>query len=415
MQVSVTDGDKKRLTSPPANSLGDYLPAVSPDGRWLAFDRLPGVNLQDWQVIPFDLPEASPKTIRLTLSQTILGIGAARCAWTADSAQLVCVEATSGGSRLVRISAAGAGKAEPITAAGTHASLPSIARQAARLSYVQSFRNTHLWRADLRDSKTPPVRLIASTRAEQQPDYSPDGGRIAFISTRSGASEVWTAGSDGSNPVQITTQAAIPTAPRWSPDGRRLAFAKRPGGNVDVYVVNAQGGTPRRMTTNPATDASAYWSRDGKWIYFASNRTGRQEVWKIPADGSAPEVQVTRNGGWRSRESLDGKVLYFQKFDLPGLFRMAVDGGPEVRIADVQPPEDWQMAPEAIFYFRPQGEDYYVEKVDLKSRRTSEALKLPSGTPGGTSNFAVSPDGRWLVFVHTDQLVSELMMIENFR
>ena len=135
----------------------------------------------------------------------------------------------------------------------------------------------------------------------------------------------------------------------------------------------------------------------------------------MPADGSAPEVQVTRNGGWRSRESFDGKLLYFQKFDLPGLFRMAVDGGPEQRIADVQPQEDWQIAPEAIYYFRPQGEDYYVEKVDPKSGRTTEALKLPPGTPGGTSNFAVSPDGRWLVFVHVDQLVSELMMIENFR
>ena len=45
----------------------------------------------------------------------------------------------------------------------------------------------------------------------------------------------------------------------------------------------------------------------------------------MPADGSAREVQVTRNGGWRSRESFDGKTLYYQKFDLPGLFRMPVD------------------------------------------------------------------------------------------
>ena len=60
-----------------------------------------------------------------------------------------------------------------------------------------------------------------------------------------------------------------------------------------------------------------------------------------------------------------------------------------------------------------EGEDYAVEEVDLKSGLTTEALKLPSGTPGGTTNFAVSPDGRWLIFVYTDQLVSELMMIEN--
>jgi len=135
----------------------------------------------------------------------------------------------------------------------------------------------------------------------------------------------------------------------------------------------------------------------------------------MPADGSAREVQVTRNGGWRSRESFDGKALYYQKFDLPGLFRMPVDGGPEERIAEVQPPEDWQLAQEGIYYFRQEGEDYRVARVDLKTGQTTEALKLPPGTTGGTSNFTVSPDGRWLVFVHNDQTVSELMMIENFH
>ena len=135
----------------------------------------------------------------------------------------------------------------------------------------------------------------------------------------------------------------------------------------------------------------------------------------MPADGSAREVQVTRNGGWRSRESFDGKTLYYQKFDLPGVFRIPVNGGPEERIADVPPPEDWQLAPEGIYYFRREGEDYLVERVDLKLGRTTEALKLPPGTPGGVTNFTVSPDGRWLVFVHIDQTVSELMMIENFH
>jgi hypothetical protein len=45
----------------------------------------------------------------------------------------------------------------------------------------------------------------------------------------------------------------------------------------------------------------------------------------------------------------------------------------------------------------------------------TEALKLPWGRQGGSAKLTISPDGRWLVFVHVDQSVSELMMIENFR
>lgn len=239
---------------------------------------------------------------------------------------------------------------------------------------------------------------------------------VAFVSTRTGQSEVWTAHGDGSNPVQVTSQGYFPTAPRWSPDSRFLALAQRPLGNVDVYVVDAQGGTPNRMTTHPAIDSTAYWSRDGRWLYFVSDRTGRNEIWKMPADGSAHEMQVTHNGGWRSRESFDRKFLYYQKLDVRGLFRTPVAGGSEELVADVEPPEDWELAPGCVYYLHHRADEYLVEKTDLAAdRRTTEVLKLPPGTIGDVRNFSVSSDGHWLLFVHEDHLVSELMIIENFR
>jgi len=420
-EVLIAEGDKKDLTTPPANSLGDYMPAVSPDGKWLAFARVPATGVQNWQVVPF-AHAISSRPVPLPITGAIAIMAGAsdarsfpRVSWASDSAHVIAVETASSGSRLVRVSAPGSERPEPILSAGTAASEPSIAREKGRLAYVHSFRNTSLWRADLRNPSAAPTRVIASTRVELQPDYSADGSHVVFVSDRSGNREVWSAGADGASPLQITAHAATPTAPRWSPDGRQIVFAQRPGGNVDIYVVDAQGGTPRRLTTDPANDASAYWSRDGKWIYFASNRTGRFEVWKLPADGSAREVQVTRNGGWRSRESLDGKMLYFQKFDEVGLFGMPAEGGTEERIAEVQPPQDWQLALDAIYYFQPVGENYTVRRVDLRSGKTTEALSLPPGTTGNTANFTVSPDSRWLIFVHADQIVTELMMIDNFR
>lgn len=414
VQLSVAEGTKKRLTTPPANSFGDYLPAVSPDGKWLAFVRVPNVSVYEWYAVA--LQEAgSAEPFSVGLRQTITGTDRIRCAWTSNSRQLVCADVTGGLSQLVRRTVPPSTEAlPPLAAAGTSAGLPTIARQSARLAYVNYSQDSNLWRADLKDSITPGP-LISSPRQDTQPDYSADGRKIAFISGRSGVNEVWTADADGSNAAQVTTQGAIPTAPRWSPDGRSIAFAKRPGGNTDVYIVDAQGGTPRRMTTDPANDASAYWSRDGKWIYFASNRTGRLEVWKMPADGSAGEIRVTQNGGWRSRESFDGETLYFQKFDVSGIFRMPAGGGPEERIGDLPPSQDWNVVPGAIYYLDPGVGEFVVKRMDLTTGRTTDALKLPKGTLGGASNFTVSPDSRWLVFVHVDHSLNELMMIEGFR
>jgi hypothetical protein len=165
------------------------------------------------------------------------------------------------------------------------------------------------------------------------------------------------------------------------------------------------------LTTHPASDATAYWSRDGKWIYFASNRTGRLEVWKIPSDGSAPEVQVTRNGGWRSRESLDGRTLYYQKLDAPGLWRMPVGGGPEEKVADIAAGYTWDAPGRDIFYLDSSG---LLSRLDAATGRVNTLPKV-DGIVGGLFNFAVSSDGHWLVYARRDQQVNDLMMIENFR
>jgi len=79
-------------------------------------------------------------------------------------------------------------------------------------------------------------------------------------------------------------------------------------------VIRAEGGQSRRLTYGPVLNAIGRFSHDGKWIYFASVRTGRNEVWKVPfAGGDA--MQVTKNGGWFSMESPDGKFLYYTKLN----------------------------------------------------------------------------------------------------
>ena len=100
------------------------------------------------------------------------------------------------------------------------------------------YSNGDLHRAPL-DGSSAPVKLAS---AASQPDVSPDGRRVAY----SVAGDLWTAGIDGSDPVQLTnrlSEAGPPVyqGPDWSPDGRRLAFHSNRGGlpDFDVWVMKA--------------------------------------------------------------------------------------------------------------------------------------------------------------------------------
>lgn len=87
-----------------------------------------------------------------------------------------------------------------------------------------------------------PLKWIASTKTDVNPQYSPDGQRIAFASNRTGNTEVWLCDADGGNQVQLTSFGAHSASPRWSPDGGRIAFDSNKEGRWQIYVVDAAGG-----------------------------------------------------------------------------------------------------------------------------------------------------------------------------
>jgi len=178
-----------------------------------------------------------------------------------------------------------------------------------------------------------PSPFIASIRAEEAAQYSPDGKRIAFQSERSGVNGIWVCDADGSNTVELFSRSGkVCGTPRWSPDAQRITFDSNLEGNFDIYIIRASGGKPIRLTTDPADDGGSSWSRNGNWIYFASNRTGRWETWKVSA-GGGEAIQVTRNGGETAFESPDGKFIYYTKGDMSGpLWKMSVSGGEEGQV-----------------------------------------------------------------------------------
>ena len=85
------------------------------------------------------------------------------------------------------------------------------------------------------------TRLVTSTSVDFEPVASPDGRRIAFVSSRDGNDEIYVANTDGSGATRLTKHSAYDYDPAWSPDSRRIAFASGRTGDSEIYVVDAGG------------------------------------------------------------------------------------------------------------------------------------------------------------------------------
>ena len=304
--LAVDSGERRRLTTPPDSTLGDVLPAFSPDGRTLAFSRYGSGLSSDLYLLDLDQdlnPQGEPRR-RTFIEQVMGGHG-----FTSDGRDIVFAAGSLGAASLWRVPTSGTASPERLPF-GEVGIWPIVSRQGNRLAYTVTSPKVNIYRLNLPVADGPTgtaLKFISSSRWDLQPRYSPDGNRIAFGSYRSGASEIWTCDSDGSNPVQLTSLGALTGSPRWAPDGKSIGFSSDAEGHFDAYVVDAEGGAPRRLTSDPVGNPS--WSRNGEWIYFGSDRNGYPQCFKMPAGGGPAQV-VTAGYGPRM-ESPDGKWFYF--------------------------------------------------------------------------------------------------------
>ena len=401
--------EKRRLTSPPPGSW-DAFPTLSPDGRTLAFSRMNRNAANGIFMVPLssDLrPQGAPKTI---MSDTV----ADGLAWTVDGHDVIAgaTPNAGGGTReLWRIAADGS-RAPQRLLVGNECGSPSVSAQGG-LAYSCNTTDRNIWRIDLDRAAAAPIRLISSTRQDHSAEFSPDGKKIAFYSTRSGNPEIWVCNRDGTNAVQVTSLGGPPCGtPRWSPDGERIAFDSSLSGQWGVYVVAAGGGRPVALTNAPSFNAIPSWSHDGKWIYFCSDRGGTRDIWRMPAQGGEA-VQVTHTGALAALESADGKFVYYTKSDegTEGLWKAAVEGGAETQVLDaVVPNRGFAVADDGI-YFVTGTAPYTLRFLSFRTGRQRIVARLDDHV----IYLSLSPDGKSILYTQAEQAGSDLMLVEHFQ
>jgi Tol biopolymer transport system component len=418
--LAAVDGSaRRRLTSPPAGSTGDYYPAFSPDGKYLAFARARSFSATDLFVM--QLNDARPR--RLTFDGlTIDGL-----AWTAGSREIIFSSRRGGSFNSLWRIKAGGGTPERVTAFGEDIISPAISRDDKRLAYTRQLDDMNVWSytLDADDHLAAKGPIIASTFRDSDPDFSPDGRRISFTSGRNGSFGIWVSDGDGGNPRLLFDGGPYVTgSSRWSPDGRRIAFDTRANdpaevGNPSIWTIDANGGQARRLTDASTGDVAPSWSHDGAWVYFASTRSGSLQVWKIPSSGGSA-VQITHNGGFEGFETDDGKyLLYVKGREMPGIWRVPVTGGEEVLVTDrdeVGYWRCWRVARGGIYFATataPGGPR--LEFLDLASSEIRPIASLAKAPDATIPGLAVDPEGRKLLVAQYDQNGSNIIMVERTR
>jgi Tol biopolymer transport system component len=422
--VSATTGEKRMLIPPPGSPGADLAPAFRPDGKYLAFVRayyfgssdLYGVRISDDMTPQGPLVRLTSQPARQTVSPV----------WTPEGSDILFLAGPfTGGLYLWRIQVENPGAARRIAAAGAGATFLSIPRRfgsKVRLAYAREIRDMNVWRMRVGQSSdrrptviAKPALLIDSTREDGNAQFSPDGRRIAFGSSRSGAQELWVSRSDGSNPQRITSFDGVQVgAPHWAPDSERIVFHARPQGRSELFVVKASGGPPRPLSREPILGSVPSWSRDGRWIYFSSNKF---ELCKVPAEGGRI-VQLTAQRGAFGLESFDRKWVYYSKLteSAYSLWKVSPEGDGESQVLEsLAGPRSFHLTEEGIYFVPRQAAPNMASMrfLDFATGKVSEVIPLKTSSLGITV-FPVFPgQPRTILYDQVDQSGSDLMLVEN--
>ncbi len=313
--VPADGGDPRALTRTKRPAT-DWAPAFSPNGRRLAYVSCTGVESTcDVYVLDLDAayrPTGPPRQLTRHPGE-IRGL-----AWSRDGHSVLYGRNPHGGlGHLWRVAVAGDRPAERLEAAGLGAMEPATVLSRDRVAFTRSFFDVDIYRLQPDRSPEP---VVAGSFADFQPQFSPDGGRIAFGTARAGeVSEIWVAAADGSRARQLTAgPGRFQGAPHWSPDGRRIAFdSEGNDGQWHIWTIDAEGGPPHQITKDPGNQNVPTWSRDGRTIYFNAERGMGRELWRIP-EGGGTAVRVTSDGRGDIHmgiESADGKSVVYQPTD----------------------------------------------------------------------------------------------------
>ena len=169
------------------------------------------------------------------------------------------------------------------------------------------------YRLELADSDGARSRtLLSSDEPIMSPSWSPDAGRVAYVSFETGRPNVILQDVASGSREFVSSFPGINGSPMFSPDGRTLALVLSRDGNPEIYVMNLSDRRLRQITRHHGIDTEPSWTPDGKSLVFTSDRGGRPQIYQVELATNFIE-RLTFHGPYNARARLldDGAHLVF--------------------------------------------------------------------------------------------------------
>jgi len=335
-----------------------------------------------------------------------------------------------------------------------------IVYQRRGMDIMKDRKTSRLWLMNSNGSDH--IKLTSNDVNESSPKWSPDGTRIAFVSSTSEGSEIFIYWLKTAKTARLTQLEKSPGGLSWSPDGKQIAFtmkvagkqpslvsppkkpkgaewAKHPrvttrlkyeadgSGYIEpgfrhLFVISAEGGTARQISAGNLNFGSPNWSKNGKSIYFNGNlgenweyETRNSEIYKLDitdgqttalTDRKGPDngLAISPNGKQIAYLGYDDKI---QTYQVNKIYLMNLDGSNKktlkTNLDRGKSNLKWSADGKGIYF---QYDDKGNTKIGYSSLSGNTSLVANNvggtaiGRPYGGGSYSISTTGR-IAFTHT--------------
>jgi Tol biopolymer transport system component/DNA-binding SARP family transcriptional activator len=298
-----------RLTT----GLGIHTIDLSRDGRQLAYaDFTEYANVATLPIPPAGPVSAVAAEPLTSGHQSIEGMA------VSPDGRWLAFDSDRGGHQAIYLMPRTGGEPEQLSPDSGDDFMPSWSHDGREVAYY-GFRGGHRRLFVIPAIGGTPSPVVSDPGNQRFPDWSPDGRRLVYHSDRTGRFELYTvervAGGRWKAPRQLTTEGGQDA--RWSPDGGEIVYLRNGG----LWVIAPDGSAPRLLvdSRDPAVrpvPLLAQWSPDGRTLYYkALDGEGHASLWSVPVGGGEPRLLVRFDDAARpsprAEFAVDGRRFYF--------------------------------------------------------------------------------------------------------